>query len=188
MYKDGPLICLCIEFLGKVALPENTDILSPTHNFPLQEHHRLNRFISGIRIITNANQSATGPPQTPRVIKWLLTQHAKDLSFTLREGGTQCVAEYFQQTYNINLRYPDVLCVEVGSGVYIPMELCNVPPGQIRSCRSKFHQRRPRMCSNLPPRSQKRASTQSGMASEFSSMASPRTSAPSGFLLTLQHT
>ncbi len=131
MYKDGPLIRLCLEFLGKEARPENANMLSPARNFPPREHHRLNRFISGVRVITNANQTATGPPQTPRVIKRLLTQGAKDLRFTLREGGTQSVAEYFRQTYSINLRHPDVLCVEVGSGAYIPMELCNVLPGQI---------------------------------------------------------
>ena len=131
MYKEGPLIRLCLEFLGKEPRPENSNILSPSRGFPSREHHRLNRFISGIRVITNATKSATGPPQNPRVIKRLLTQGAKDLRFTLREGGTQSVAEYFRQTYNINLQYPDVLCVEVGMGAFIPMELCNVIPGQI---------------------------------------------------------
>lgn len=130
MYKDGPLIRLCLEFLGKDARPENAHILSPSRGFPQREHHRLSRFISGVRVLTNSNtQAAT--QQNPRVIKRLLTQGARDLHFTLREGGTQSVAEYFSQTYNINLRYPDVLCVEVGNGAYIPMELCQVIPGQI---------------------------------------------------------
>ena len=131
MYKDGPLIRLCLEFLGKDAKPENSNILSPSRGFPPREHHRLNRFISGVRVLTSSNQPATAPPPTPRVIKRLLMQGAKDLRFTLREGGTQSVAEYFRQAYNITLRYPDVLCVEVGKGAYIPMELCHVIPGQI---------------------------------------------------------
>jgi eukaryotic translation initiation factor 2C len=131
MYKKGPLISLCLEFLGKDPRPENANILSPARGFPQREHHRLNRFISGIRVITNANQSPSTHTQNPRVIKRLLAQGAKDLRFTLREGGTQSVAEYFRQTYNFNLRYPDVLCVEVGNGAYIPMEICTVIPGQI---------------------------------------------------------
>lgn len=130
MYKDGPLIRLCLEFLGKEARPDNANTLSATR-LPSREHHRLNRFISGVRVLTNSNQSATAPPQNPRVIKRLLLQGAQTLQFSLREGGTQTVAEYFRQTYQINLRYPEVLCVEVGSGAYIPMELCNVIPGQI---------------------------------------------------------
>lgn len=130
MYKDGPLIRLCLEFLGKDARPENANILSPSRGFPQREHHRLNRFISGVRVLTNTGQQAA-TQHNPRVIKRLLTQGAQNLTFTLREGGTQSVAEYFRQTYNINLRYPDVLCVEVGAGAYIPMELCHVVPGQI---------------------------------------------------------
>jgi len=130
MYKDGPLIRLCLEFLGKDARPENSNILSPSRGFPQREHHRLNRFITGIRVLTNSSQQDTAQ-RSPRAIKRLLTQGARDLRFTLREGGTQSVAEYFRQTYNINLRYPDVLCVEVGSGAYIPMELCHVVSGQI---------------------------------------------------------
>jgi len=128
MYKDGPLIRLCLEFLGKEARPENSTILA---RLPPREHHRLNRFISGVRVLTSSNQPASAPPRTPRVIKRLLGQGAKDLQFKLREGGMQSVAEYFRQAYNINLRYPDIPCVEVGSGAYIPMELCNVVPGQI---------------------------------------------------------
>lgn len=130
MYKDGPLIRLCLEFLGIEPRPENSARLSPARGFPQREHHRLSRFISGIRVLTNANPQA-GAQQNPRVIKRLLAQGAKDLHFTLKEGGTKSVAEYFKQTYNLNLRYPDVLCVEVGNGAYIPMELCHVIPGQI---------------------------------------------------------
>jgi eukaryotic translation initiation factor 2C len=132
MYKDGPLIRLCLEFLGKEPRPENSNMLSPSRGFPPREHHRLNRFISGIRVITNNQQASAQPqPQNPRVIKRLLMQGAKDLRFSLREGGTKSVAEYFLETYNLNLRYPDVLCVEVGNGAYIPMEICEVIPGQI---------------------------------------------------------
>ena len=41
------------------------------------------------------------------------------------------VADYFQRLTNRPLRYPDLPCVEVGSGALLPIELCEVPPGQI---------------------------------------------------------
>lgn len=41
------------------------------------------------------------------------------------------VSDYFVQTLNKKLQYPDLPCVEVGSGALLPIELCHVPPGQI---------------------------------------------------------
>ena len=133
MYKSGSLISLCLQFLKKQeneiqAICRSTR--EPGRGISDRDRLALQRFISGIRIMTNAaNQQ--GRPRTPRVVKKLSATGAASLTFTLREGGNLTVAQYFQRTYNRPLQYPNALCVEVGNGALIPLELCTVVEGQI---------------------------------------------------------
>ncbi|KAJ7781167.1 argonaute-like protein [Mycena metata] len=127
MYKHGPLLRLCLEFIGK----GDPNALSPKRGFPDRERLRLQRFISGIRVLTTHAGPNGEVQQTPRVIKKLSTAGASSLTFQMREGQTMTVAEYFQSTQNKPLQFPDVICAEVGSGALIPLELCIVPPGQL---------------------------------------------------------
>ncbi|KIJ20240.1 hypothetical protein PAXINDRAFT_68597 [Paxillus involutus ATCC 200175] len=115
-----------LEFLGR---PGQHNILSPRRDMPDRERIRLQRFISGIRIITT--YSGEHVRKTPRVIKKLSSAGASDLSFTMRDGTTMTVAQYFKSLLNRPLRFPDNICVEVNSGALLPLELCTVPPGQI---------------------------------------------------------
>lgn len=112
MYKPGPLLTLCLEFLGRGM--NNPNMLAPRQGFPDRERIRLQRFIQGIRILTT-NATQTGPPnRNPRVVKKLSSAGAADLTFTMREGGTLTVAEYFRRSQNNTpLRYPNIPCVEV---------------------------------------------------------------------------
>ncbi|KAJ7507898.1 argonaute-like protein [Mycena galericulata] len=126
MYKHGPLLRLCLEYIGK----GDPNALSPKRGLPDRERLRLQRFISGIRVLTT-HAGPTGDVQTPRVIKKLSTAGASSLTFQMREGQTMTVADYFQNTQNKPLQFPDVICCEVGSGALIPLELCVVPPGQV---------------------------------------------------------
>ncbi|KAJ7590925.1 argonaute-like protein [Mycena floridula] len=126
MYKAGPLLKLCLEFIGK----SDPNALAPARGLPDRERLRLQRFISGIRILTTSH-GPNGDVQTPRVIKKLSSAGANKLTFTIREGGSMTVAQYFQKTTNKALQFPDVICVEVGTGALIPLEMCTVPPGQI---------------------------------------------------------
>ncbi|KAJ7898915.1 PAZ domain-containing protein [Mycena olivaceomarginata] len=63
----------------------------------------------------------------------LSTVPANKLMFTMREGQSMTVADYFQRTQNKPLQFPNVICSEVGSGAFmiIPLELCDMPPGQL---------------------------------------------------------
>ncbi|KAG6333722.1 hypothetical protein ID866_5365 [Astraeus odoratus] len=126
MYKAGPLINLCLEYLGKPGQPH---ILSPQRGMPDRERIRLQRFISGIRIMTTYTGERVR--KTPRVVKKLSSSGASSLSFSMRDGTTMTVAQYFRRILNRNLQFPDNMCVEVGAGALIPLELCVVPPGQI---------------------------------------------------------
>ncbi|KAJ7283579.1 argonaute-like protein [Mycena rebaudengoi] len=127
MYKHGPLLALCLEYVGK----RDPNALSPKRGFPDRERLRLQRFISGIRVLTNHAGPGGEVQQTPRVIKKLSTAGASSLTFQMREGQTMTVSDYFQNTQNKPLQFPDVICCEVGSGALIPLELCTVPPGQL---------------------------------------------------------
>ena len=68
--------------------------------------------------------------ETPRVVKKITQHGANDLVFQTQEGSMS-VARYFTQKRNQPLKFPDNLCVEVGAGALIPIELCEVIPGQI---------------------------------------------------------
>ncbi|KAK7689674.1 hypothetical protein QCA50_007469 [Cerrena zonata] len=123
MYRAGPLIELCLQFLGK----DKAAVLSPTQGFPERERLRLQRFVSGLRIT-----SPFGPQAgRPRGIRKLTAAGASALSFTPRDGPATTVARFFQQTYNRQVRYPNIVCAELASGAIIPLEFCDVVEGQI---------------------------------------------------------
>ena len=128
MYKPGPLIDLCLEYVKKVGVPL---ALSQKRGFPERDRLRLQRFISGIRVLTVHTDDSSRAARMPRVVKKLSARGAVDLEFRMREGGSMTVAEYFRRVMNKPLQYPDLPCVEVGSGALIPIELCVVPEGQI---------------------------------------------------------
>jgi eukaryotic translation initiation factor 2C len=124
MYKEGPLINLCLEFLGR---PQgDPKVLSPQRGFPDRERLRLQRFVSNMRVITDH-----GGRILPRVIKKITAEGANTRMFTTREGQTLSVATYFRTVLGRPLQFPDIVCIEVGSGAVIPLELCKVPSGQI---------------------------------------------------------
>lgn len=56
----------------------------------------------------------TGNPSgTPRVVKKISNVGADDLKFTLREGGTKTVSQYFHEQRNKPLQFKHLLCAEV---------------------------------------------------------------------------
>ncbi|KAF9460917.1 argonaute-like protein [Collybia nuda] len=129
MYKAGPLINLCLDYLNKP--PNNPRILAPASGFPDRERLRLQRFLAGVRIVT-PHTATGGVNRAPRVVKKLSTAGANAITFTMHGGGgTMTVAQYFQKQLNKPLQFPNLICVEVGTGALIPIELCQVPPGQI---------------------------------------------------------
>ncbi|KIK66591.1 hypothetical protein GYMLUDRAFT_69767 [Collybiopsis luxurians FD-317 M1] len=127
MYKPGPLINLCLDFFGRLGPNSSPNMLAPSAGLPDRERLRLQRFISGIRVQT---PSPDGRSIT-RIIKKLSSHGASAMSFKMKEGGQMTVANYFKNVLGRPLKYPDLLCIEIGSGALIPLELCTVPPGQI---------------------------------------------------------
>jgi eukaryotic translation initiation factor 2C len=126
MYRPGPLVDLCLDFLGG---PRNPNRLSPTQGLPDRERLRLQRFLSSVRIVTPHTAGSQA-----RVIKKLTSAGANALSFTMRgSGGTMTVADYFRRHANITLQYPKVICVEVRIPIFLLLRLIDLIKGWIWS-------------------------------------------------------
>ncbi|KAG7449147.1 argonaute-like protein, partial [Guyanagaster necrorhizus] len=134
MYKEGRLLDLCLQFLENNS-PES---MSPKRGLPDRERLRLQRFITGMRIrvigrsLNPKEISKTDLRGPHRVIKKLSAVGASSVTFTTADGVTTTVADHFRRSGSeIHLNYPDNICVEVGSGALIPLELCYITEGQI---------------------------------------------------------
>ncbi|KAL5530679.1 hypothetical protein ACEPAF_6937 [Sanghuangporus sanghuang] len=129
MYKPGKLLDLCLEYISipgsPRAQPRALAGLNPRERLHLQ------RFIQGIRIVTSHTDWTGKASKTPRVIKKISPENATKLRFKRREGGEMTVSGYFEGILGRPLDYPNLPCVEVGSGALLPIELCEVLPGQI---------------------------------------------------------
>ncbi|KAJ7500499.1 argonaute-like protein [Mycena galericulata] len=130
MYQPGPLIDVCMSFLG-IRDPR---MLSA--RMPDRQRLLLQRFIAGIRVQTRdaaaaAAGAVAGPPRPPRVVRKLSKEGADGVTFVMRGGGSMTVADYFRRISGRALQFPNLLCVEVGQGALIPLELCTVLPGQL---------------------------------------------------------
>ena len=124
MYKEGPLINVCLDFFNT----KDPNQLAPSRRMRESDRIRLQRFVMGMRVTTRtAGQQA----RTPRVVKRLSTAGANALSFTTREGRTITVAQYFRETHNLEIKCPDAVCAEIGNGALVPLEMLYVLPGQI---------------------------------------------------------
>ncbi|KAF7330092.1 Argonaute-like protein [Mycena kentingensis (nom. inval.)] len=123
VYKAGKLIDLCLAHIGE------TNIRALSENLDERSRLRLGRFIAGVRVQTR--DAGNSSVVRTRVIRRLHRQGADKVTFVMRAGGTKTVAEYFQQTTGRPLQFPWMLCVEVGQGALIPLELCQVVPGQL---------------------------------------------------------
>lgn len=143
MYREGPLIGLFLEFFKK----NDPSAFSPKRGFPERDRVRLQKFVSNMRIFT----THTARDRTV-TIKKLSNTGASSTMFTMRDADRPIsVADYFRLHANRTLQFPDNICIEVyiylliycfniilypfshqtSSGALIPIELCNVPPGQI---------------------------------------------------------
>ncbi|KAH9992243.1 argonaute-like protein [Russula compacta] len=125
MYRPGRLVDLALEFLNMLGRPH---ALAPRYGLPDRERLRLQQFISGIKVITPYRSR---DPDAKRLVKRVTRESARERTFEIGDGGTMTVSQYFQDQLNIPLQYPDIICVELSTRAVIPLELCEVPPGQL---------------------------------------------------------
>jgi hypothetical protein len=86
-----------------------------THGLPDRERLRLQHFSCGIRILTTHCGPDGQKHTTLCALKKLSTAPANKLTFTMREGQSMTIADYFQRTQNKPLQFPDVIRAEVCS-------------------------------------------------------------------------
>ncbi|CDO71261.1 hypothetical protein BN946_scf184908.g18 [Trametes cinnabarina] len=123
MYKPGPLLRTAGEHLG-------FNDMSRLVREP-RERIKLQRFLAGLRIIVEIPGQRPPARRTPRVVRRLSANGASESWFMKDETRRMNVAQYFQETYNYTVRYPNIPCVEVGKSALIPMECCTIFAGQI---------------------------------------------------------
>lgn len=92
MYKDGTLLQLCLSYLDQTD-PKR---LATRHGLPDRLRIQLQRFIQNIRVVTNHGKpAAPGTRRSPRTVKKLTKEGARDLVFQT-DNGSMTVAAYFQ--------------------------------------------------------------------------------------------
>ncbi|KAI0832378.1 argonaute-like protein [Trametes gibbosa] len=123
MYKAGPLLRVAMEFMN---------YNDPARlNGDLRDRIRLQRYLSGVRVLVEVPGQRQTSRRPARVVKKISARSAREMTFVNREGQNLSVEQYFKQAHNYALRYPNLPCVELGSGALIPMEVCHIFAGQI---------------------------------------------------------
>jgi len=107
MYKPGPLINLCLDFLGKDPANSNPRFLATENGFRDQDRLRLSKFLLNAQV-TIPQRSG----ERRHTIKGLTREGANTITFTNDAGVTQTVQQYFQ-SLNIPLRFPTLVCAQV---------------------------------------------------------------------------
>ncbi|CAH0478126.1 unnamed protein product [Peronospora belbahrii] len=93
------------------------------------QHSAFSKAIRGVKV------SITHRPGVRRSyrVNGLSKESAEKTFFENDNGERMSVAQYFQNTYNIRLRYPKLPCLHVGAPQkknYLPMEVCHIIAGQ----------------------------------------------------------
>ncbi|KIY71783.1 Piwi-domain-containing protein [Cylindrobasidium torrendii FP15055 ss-10] len=131
MYRKGPLIGTCLDFLG---LQQNSDVMrSPLvpNQRNVRERNSLSKFLSGVQVRA---RSANGGFQTVSIYK-LTDRGANQLTFNDNNNQPVTVADYFRRN-NAPLKFPTMICIQTKKGMQIPLERCDVEPGQL--CRMQL--------------------------------------------------
>ena len=105
MYKEGPLLNLCIDFFGRRPDTSPNAILTGNTLSDFQRM-KLQKFLSGVRVKVDT----TGDKE--RVVRGLTKEGADRLTFETRPGVRITVAQHFQ-SLNMPPRYPAVICALV---------------------------------------------------------------------------
>lgn len=104
MYKPGSLMSLCLEFLNR--RPGQFDDLS-AQRIPSDQRRLLQAFLLRLRVDIEHSK-------TMRSIAGLTSESARNLKFSMRDGTTLTVEQYFRKL-NRPLVYPNNICIMVSN-------------------------------------------------------------------------
>ncbi|CAE6431878.1 unnamed protein product [Rhizoctonia solani] len=119
IFTPGPVITHSLEFLER-RQPADLARLTP------RELHSLASHLRGLRI---AITYLTGK-KPEKSIMGLTDKGASQFMFESNSKKIS-VADYFKQTYRKTLQFPQLPCVKVSQTAVIPMEFCEILPGQL---------------------------------------------------------
>lgn len=119
----GDVIPILRDFLG-VPKQEALDSLHARERAPVEQ------FLRACRI----EATHRGEENMRRYKVMGLSQNGADQTFFEdQDGKKMSVASYFEEQYNLKLRFPKLPCLAVGSSqrsIFLPMECCRIPSGQ----------------------------------------------------------
>ncbi|EIE85427.1 hypothetical protein G6F46_009276 [Rhizopus delemar] len=119
-YESGPLPEVVAKMLGRRSLDELR------RGIPARELARLEKLLKPLRI-----QVVHRGEKKPRYkITKLTLSSAESTNFKLEDGTETSVANYFVKQYNRRLNYPFLPCIVVKKDIFLPMEVCEILPGQ----------------------------------------------------------
>ncbi|KAK7040377.1 hypothetical protein VNI00_009853 [Paramarasmius palmivorus] len=126
MYTPGPLINLCLQYLG-----ERDPNRLTMQGLTMAGWTRLDEFVRGVKVVITP--ATPGRPHRTAVARGLTRRGASQETFTPRgQTNSMSIAQYYLAAANVALRFPNLLCIEVGqddSISTIPLEKCAVPTG-----------------------------------------------------------
>lgn len=119
-FKSGPLI----HFAGEILQARGPGDFRG--GIQERQHRQLEKACRNLKIFVTHR----GEKKPKYKIAKLSREPASRLTFQDSDGNSKSVAQYFQEHHNIRLEFPNMPCVTTGKGNQIPMEVCQIVPGQ----------------------------------------------------------
>jgi len=121
-FESGSLLDFSIKCLGARS-PDDFRRAPITD----RDHAKLVKAMKGLSVVVNHR----GEYKRRYKIRNVLAMPANRTMFDIGETNEQIdVATYFYKQYNRRLNFPFMPCVEVQKGNFLPMEVCEILPGQ----------------------------------------------------------
>ncbi|KAJ3322581.1 Eukaryotic translation initiation factor 2C [Boothiomyces sp. JEL0866] len=123
-YQAGPVVNIAAKILGKHS---PLDIRGPLSE---KDRQRIEKGVRGLKIVVVHR----GQIRRKYKIAKLTTTDSHRTTFPLNESGSEeTVANYFLNKYKMELTFPQLPLIVVGESnrpIYLPMEVCEIVPGQ----------------------------------------------------------
>lgn len=119
VYESGPVPDLVAHYLDKRSMDDLRGGIYP------RDLQLVTKMLKGRTIVV------THRGERKRTYKITgLGLAADKLKFKNEEGKQSTVAAYFTAKYNKRLAYPFLPCIQVKQDIFLPMEVCELVPGQ----------------------------------------------------------
>ncbi|KAH7104088.1 Piwi-domain-containing protein [Auriculariales sp. MPI-PUGE-AT-0066] len=130
VYRPDTLDRLVYEFLRAIFPRDVRDVGPALAATNRTFRGKADKFVRGLEILLTYSVKP-GRRQHSKRIKGLSPTSARDTMFNDGDGRQISVYHHYRQAYNIDLRYPDAMCVLIGSkGAVYPLEVLRATPGQ----------------------------------------------------------